>query len=88
MPLCLVCLESAFGYDDMIAQLVLDVLRCDRNDVRTRYGSQPDEVVHGFISDDEGRVAMWIVLKELSASDHKGIKINADFRKNGRKSAI
>ena len=66
----------------------MNVLRCDRNDVRTRYGSQPDEVVHGFISDDEGRVAMWIVLKELSASDHKGIKINADVRKNGRKSAI
>ena len=40
----------------------MDVLRRDRNDVRVLYGCQLDEVVHGFIGDEEGRITVGIVL--------------------------
>lgn len=46
--------EIAFCYDDMVSQFVLDILRCDRNDMRVLYGCQLDEVIHGFVADDEG----------------------------------
>ena len=46
----------------MVAQFVLDVLRCDRNDVRVLNGCQLDEVVHDFIADDERRIAVGVVL--------------------------
>ena len=49
------------GYCIYFYRLFMDVLRCDGYDMRILYGSQLYEVVHGFIANDKGRIAIRIV---------------------------
>ena len=55
-------LEFTFSHNYVITQLELDTVGSDGNDMRILDGSEADEVVHGFISDYEWRIAVGIVL--------------------------
>ena len=55
-------LEFTFCYNYVITYFKLDAVGSNRDDVWVLDGGEADEVVHGFISDYEWRIAVGIVL--------------------------
>ena len=55
-------IEFTFCHNDIITKFKLDAVGSDGYDVRILNGGEADEVVHGFISDYEWRIAVGIVL--------------------------
>ena len=54
--------ELTFRHNYVITQFEMDVVGSNWDDVRILDRSETDEVVHGFVADDEGRITVWIVL--------------------------
>ena len=55
-------LEFTFCHNYVITKFELDAVRSDGNDVRILDGGEADEVVHGYISDNEWWIEVGIVL--------------------------